>query len=319
MRRFVVRIIIFCGLVWLAMAACSFLLCDKSAQATQLGAEINKQSRLRTIEGGRIVFIGGSNLACGLDSLAIESAVGMPVVNLGLHAGLGFVYHVNAAKNYIHSGDIVCLVPEYSHFKGGTAFGDMELLILVLDVMPEQQSLLSLRQWLHLMQYIPDYAPRKLRRILETLVKGPPKKVARYNEQGDFAERWIDEPLSFPVIPIGGLSDYNSEVVVFIKSAVKSMESKGATVLLIPSVLQRRTYEVSRPLISHISDEFKSSGIPYVCSPEEFVLENKYFSDTPYHLNERGIIVRTKKMIELLRSCMDGKPRTALLKGVEGN
>ena len=36
----------------------------------------------------KVVLVGGSNLAFGIDSELISKSLGMPVVNMGLHAGL---------------------------------------------------------------------------------------------------------------------------------------------------------------------------------------------------------------------------------------
>lgn len=48
---------------------------------------IDKVERLESIQEPKIVLIGDSNLAFGIDSERIEEAFGMPVVNMGLHGG----------------------------------------------------------------------------------------------------------------------------------------------------------------------------------------------------------------------------------------
>ena len=53
------------------------------------------------IEEPKIILIGNSNLAFGIDSEKIENSVGMPVVNLGLHGSLGNEFHESMAKKYI--------------------------------------------------------------------------------------------------------------------------------------------------------------------------------------------------------------------------
>ena len=50
---------------------------------------IDKVERLESIEEPKIVLIGDSNLAFGIDSEKIEEGHGIPVVNMGLHGGFG--------------------------------------------------------------------------------------------------------------------------------------------------------------------------------------------------------------------------------------
>ena len=53
---------------------------------TFLGALRDKYERLTSLEEPKIVIIGGSSAAFGLDSAVIEEHTGMPVVNFGLYA-----------------------------------------------------------------------------------------------------------------------------------------------------------------------------------------------------------------------------------------
>ena len=66
----------------------------------------DKIDRIESIEGPKIVLIGNSNVAFGFDSEMIETAFGMPVVNMGLHGGLGNSFHEEMAKLNVHEGDI---------------------------------------------------------------------------------------------------------------------------------------------------------------------------------------------------------------------
>ncbi|MBD5105768.1 MAG: hypothetical protein HDT41_02120, partial [Lachnospiraceae bacterium] len=50
---------------------------------------IDKVKRLESIEGPKIVLVGNSNLPFGIVSEDMENALHMPVVNMGLHGGVG--------------------------------------------------------------------------------------------------------------------------------------------------------------------------------------------------------------------------------------
>ena len=67
---------------------------------------IDKVQRLENLHEPKIVLIGDSNLAFGIDSEKIEEAFGMPVVNMGLHGGLGNAFHEEMTRLNVTEGDI---------------------------------------------------------------------------------------------------------------------------------------------------------------------------------------------------------------------
>ena len=64
----------------------------------------------------RIIFVGGSNLAFGLDSQRIKDSLNINVINYGLHAGIGLKYMIDDISTYARKGDIIVFAPEYEHF-----------------------------------------------------------------------------------------------------------------------------------------------------------------------------------------------------------
>lgn len=78
-------------------------------------ASINdKYDMLRDTESPKIVLIGGSSLAFGLDSERVASELGYNVVNTGLHRGLGLRFMLRFVKPHLKAGDVVVFTPEYS-------------------------------------------------------------------------------------------------------------------------------------------------------------------------------------------------------------
>ena len=79
---------------------------------TFYGALNEKYGRLNSLEGEKIVVVGGSSVAFGLDSELLESYTGMPVVNFGLYADLGTKMMLDLSLSGISNGDVVILAPE---------------------------------------------------------------------------------------------------------------------------------------------------------------------------------------------------------------
>ncbi len=73
-----------------------------------------KHERLGRIASPRIVFVGGSATAFGIDSPRLERELGRPVVNMGLYQPLGLDFILNEVEGSLRAGDLVVVSPEYS-------------------------------------------------------------------------------------------------------------------------------------------------------------------------------------------------------------
>ena len=102
----------------LYLLACTlFLLAPPRAGASSgLATMFDKHRRLHTLPSGKIVLIGGSNVSTGIDSEAIEKALHLNVVNMGLGASLGLRYMMQEVKDDIRPGDLLVILPEYDYF-----------------------------------------------------------------------------------------------------------------------------------------------------------------------------------------------------------
>lgn len=113
-----------------------------------------KIERLNSIEEPKIILIGNSNLAFGIDSSMLEEKFGMPVVNLGGHGGLGVAFHYNMARSGINEGDIVIICnTEYDKI----SITDKELAWITI----ENHDLFSLvpeEDYFDMMKALPKYA-----------------------------------------------------------------------------------------------------------------------------------------------------------------
>jgi hypothetical protein len=100
------------GALVMATAVAIFLL--PVPYSHQLSAILNKLDMVKGAGQDRIIFVGGSGLFDGLDSETLEARLHRPVVNLGLYAGFGVTALLREIKPYLHPGDSVVIIPEYS-------------------------------------------------------------------------------------------------------------------------------------------------------------------------------------------------------------
>ena len=98
MKRFLKKTIFFSGLFILSFMI--FVGIDIFYSGNQYlnnyqASVIDKIQRLESIKEPKIILVGNSNVAFGINSKMIEDALGMPVVNLGLHGAMGNTFHEN--------------------------------------------------------------------------------------------------------------------------------------------------------------------------------------------------------------------------------
>ena len=132
MKKFIIKAIVFLLLILSTIFAVIYL--QPVDPDKYLMVMLDKHKLLRTTPQPRVILVGDSSLAFGMDSAMIKKATGYNVVNMGLHGGLGLIYIMDELKPYLKKDDIVIFALDYTHYMGiGT--GD-NTLIEVTIVMP---------------------------------------------------------------------------------------------------------------------------------------------------------------------------------------
>src|SRR5687767_287322 len=109
-----------------------------------IAATIDKHQRLRDTPSPRIILVGGSNLAFGIKSKLLEEQTGRPIVNMGLHWGLGINFMLLEVEKEIRSGDIIVLSFEHEIFSGT---GIQLLASRLMEVRPASILLFPPSEW----------------------------------------------------------------------------------------------------------------------------------------------------------------------------
>jgi hypothetical protein len=277
---------------------------------------IDKHKRLRSLTSPRIILIGGSNLAYGVDSKAIEEQLKIPVVNMGVHAGLGLNFILNEIKSDVRNGDILILSIEYYLADPVDA-----LISHTIDVFPDAITYFPLH-----FQYtrrVDDITTRlsnvrkQLQKSLDliddpqlTVAFNPvpdPEKTTIYrrdafNEYGDAIGQLNLTPPGvlvdrFTMTP----DDYSRWIILLNKFAKYSLE-KGASVYFMFAHFPQSEYKKNKSSIKIFEKQLKEKlDIRIMNTPESLVLPDSCFFDTVYHLNRTGRAERTRRMIEILR------------------
>lgn len=150
MWKFILKLILFLGIT------AGFLLhLSPQYLGNYQASLIDKVQRLESIHEAKIVLIGDSNLAFGIDSEKIEEAFGMPFVNMGLHGGLGNAFHEEMARLNIAEGDIYIIC--HCSYSDDGLLKNSELAWITLENHPSLWKILRKEDYLPMIKSYPVY------------------------------------------------------------------------------------------------------------------------------------------------------------------
>ena len=267
---------------------------------TFLGELAPKYERLNAIDEPKVIIVGGSSVAFGLDSALLEEQISMPVVNFGLYATLGTKIMMDLSKANINEGDIVVLAPEM----------DSQTLSLYFNAEAALQGMES--NW-EMLRYIPkdnhsdlaggiyEYATAKIKYLHEGLLD-PAGVYNRdsFNEYGDIVyERPYNTMLLGydPTQSIELTEDlFDEEFVTYVNEYTAYCEAKGAKVYfsfcpMNASAMSSANTEES--LFEFYTYLYHTLDCEIIGNVNDYIIEEDYFYDSNFHLNDSGVILRT--------------------------
>ena len=301
MKTFLFKSALFLSILALVLVLATFLPPTPRASKSFLFSKINKDYLLQNIKAPRIIFIGGSTLSFGLNSGMIKDSLDMNPINTSIHAAIGLIYMMDSTLPYIQSGDIVVVIPEYENFYGTFAYGDKELLWLIMDVSPSDRNKLKKEQWAKIISYLPKYSaskfmPTEYFNINEDDLYG----VNSFNKYGDVYTHWNLEKRNFsPFPPIPARLNYS--VVNELRDFREKLLNKGAFLFIGFPGLQSTSFENQRANIMKVEAELKRNNFCLLGTPERYKMPDSMIFNTPYHLLKEGVDYRTQLLIEDLR------------------
>lgn len=305
MKRFIGKTILFALLFTVAMAALAVVNKRYFFANNYLNEFPVKKQLIRDTPSPKVVVIGGSNVAFGIDSKTLSDSLGMPVVNAGLHAGLGLRYILDANTPYLRKGDILVIMPEYSHFFDTGAWGSSGAMAEA-PLFATKNELLSFN--LQQLSIIARYFCHKNVQIFVNAIRpsadSPTYQYLKsgFDARGDeishrVKQSGIDMTHHHSVPSFTALNEeYLSEFI----SDVREMRQRGIRVILLPPAILDSSLAADRPMIDSIAQRLQAAGIPYQASLDTFAYTVKYLYDTNYHLNAEGTKVNTRNVLNVL-------------------
>jgi hypothetical protein len=308
-------------LLALAIALTGILISQYDARASDdnyLAAVLEKDRLIRNTPSPKIILVGGSNLAFGVDSKMMQDSLQLSVVNMGLYAKLGLRYMLAQVRPYIRRGDVVLVVPEYDQFYGKFSEGDNTLNTALLyapaDRIPD-----FIRSYSVVDVVVRPRVENARRSFLQATAAlfglknkyfppdtNPVYNRHSFNQYGDAIShlgRKSENPDSIYIKPFPPFREFSKRSLDDLNDIGDvSREREAHAYFLYPSFLDRAYAINVAPIDTLDAKLHRDMRIPIIGTPQDYVFPGKWFFDTRFHLNLIGREARTVKMIDMLRS-----------------
>lgn len=314
MLKFIKKLVLFIAATALSLTAIAlfdrFVIGSQYKYSYQASA-IDKIERLESINDPKIILVGDSNLAFGISSKKIEDAIGMPVVNLGLHGGMGNAYHEQMAKNNINKGDIVVVC--YDSFSDTDEITDLELAWVTYDYNDRLWSVFREKDRKSMLKAYPKYLRRSyLRWILRMGDNDPGGCYSRsaFNEYGDVVRRPAEEQLSTEAIFAGksiSVPKINNICINRLNELYDYCDMKGAAMVVAgyPIAYGKYAAFTEEDFRSFQSELESKLDCQVISDYTDYFYPYELFYNTSLHLTEEGAEVRTKQLISDLENWLE--------------
>lgn len=315
----------------------------------QLGAPVAAEYWVREVKiaklflathtpGRRVVILGGSNALFGIDSSLIEREIGLPTVNLAIHAGLPLPYIFAYAKPILRPADVVVMPLEleyyvrayrYDWFRSNVMAWD-PAYISTLPLLEQGRFLLEVPAKRVVSGAIARVFETRLRRTHGRLVRDPDLIKREATRIWD-TRSYVGKPITYSLWGLDKHGDmqnnrgtrytgpsasalsspfeYASELWEDIEGfAAYCRVHRIELFVTWPPIMKDSDLADRNPIVQwntqQIANRLRSAKISLLGRPQDYYLDRSHFFDTKYHLNEEGRALRTRQLIVDLRNAL---------------
>jgi len=290
---------------------------------TFVGALDDKYDYLHSVEGEKIVVVGGSSVAFGLNSEQLSAYTGMPVVNFGLYAALGTKLMLDLSDSAIGEGDIVVIAPELDPQTMSLYFNS-DTTLKALDDDFSMFFDIDVNNWFNMLGAMWKFFTEKWQRYTGEVSKSErPGEIylSKYiNEYGDYES----DARVGNIMPM--YYDPNTEIDLtkenfadgfdafsdYLNSYIRSCKSRGASVYfsfcpMNELAVKERDDGTRAEFLAYLEEKIDCE---FISDIDDYIMEAGYFYDTNFHLNNSGASVRTIRLARDLISAagLSGAP-----------
>lgn len=286
-------------------------------EETFLGELKHKIKLLRETEDPRIILVGGSAVAFGVDSVLLEEQLpGFHVVNFGMYAALGTSVMLDISQAYVKEGDIVILIPELQR-QTLSGYFDADVMWQALDGDFGEILHLPKEKAMALAASFFGFAGQKFRCFVKGEKMTPSSVYARssFNEHGDVASPLCERNIMPSGVDIGMMVEFNEDTmdewhVERLQEYHDLLIKKGAALWHGICPVNKAAIVEDDALERYYEAILEKMDIPVIGNPKDSAMAKEWFYDTNFHLNNSGKTLYTKQLIEAIKAMLSDSSQT---------
>lgn len=272
---------------------------------------VDKYRILENTDEKKIIMIAGSSSAFGLDQELLEEQTGYKVANLGLHAGFGYLFTSELAKENINEGDIVLLGYEYGWVDNFAYWGQSLIMSGIDDNIDMYKKIVPASAWKEFVGYLFQYAATKhsyegssgnySRSAFDP--ENAQMTWPRYYAMSDYFDRESTYG-HISVLDKNGNVSIANQSIEYLKELKKYVEDRGASIYFVSSPILYESVSCSVDdflMLAELEEELV--GIPYISDPRLYMFPADLMADAINHCNSEGQEARTSILVDDLRLC----------------
>lgn len=268
----------------------------------------DKMVLLDSVPSPRLILMSGSSMAFGVDSDLLSKELEIPVVNASLHFKLGSRFMMDQLKATVRKGDFVLITLEYVTKSKGSC----EEKLMAADFYPPAKN------WIHFNSFSENIGAYSVHRLADfKLLLGEIWSGTRtrpisiddstsvffrkcFAKNGDLLGHLNNLQPKFEVPEISNEVEF-SQQIKDLNDFGNFAKQQGVTVFFtFPSYVESG-FERNMSVIKKIERQYRNSlNFSILGSPENSVMDDRFFYDNPFHLNAQGRKIFSSRLIQLL-------------------
>lgn len=274
-------------------------------------------SRLKETAGKKIVVIGTSNIAFGVDSALIEEELSRcgtdyTVCNFGLYGAVGTKAMLDLALDEIGADDLVILSPELYPQSLSTYFSGQEMWRCVDGDISLLKGIKS-ENIESMIGCFPGYVQEKY----SYFVSGKGAEPSGVYAKASFDEDCVMRAEGREYNVMKGLYDANnpihldaslftSDFLEYVNDYSEAVSRKGATMYFSFAPMNRlgisdSSAESVEEFYDFLAEELR---FEIISDPNDYIMDAEWFYDSNFHLNASGMTVRSVQLLEDIKNLL---------------
>ncbi len=297
-------------LVEILVALFDFYIVKNQYNANYQASLNDKIVKLESIKTSKIILVGNSNLSFGINSKMIEDEFNMPVVNLGLHGGLGNAFHEEIAKNCVGRGDIVIVC--HTEYSDDDKIADLDLAWITVEKNAKLWKCIRKEDAVDMLRAYPFYVSNAFFMWITGMGnKDTFDSYSRnaFNEYGDIVIRDDAEKKSAQQLFKEGsitVPEINDICINRLNALNDYILDVEATLLIAGYPIGYGEYTPSSNEYDAFQEELESKlRCEVISNFTDYFIPYEYFYDSKYHLTSDGADIRTRQLIDDLHNYFD--------------